>query len=363
MAHSLNRRTIIVFLLGSLLHHCVSIEARTLHTINIKYPQLFPEGFDWDKENQHFIVGSLQFGTLHTVSDAGVADDFITDKDYAGKASVLGITVDSKRSRVLAVIHRPSDPNGELGFNALAGYDLKSGKRVLFVELDQNAVANDVAVDPYGNAFVTNSAGNFIWKITLDGHVSVFAKDPIFTSQDIIVEDDLVRFCGLNGIVYNKRGALLVTQSNSGKLFEVDLHDGSVRLVQTSKTLPWADGITVRRDGVALVVSHHTAWFLKTRDNWGEATIVDEVPLNASRFATAITLREDDRAYVLNCYLRDSVNKISREVFSIEEIEFPKEAAGENVWLILLLVAGLLYVFFWRFQMQHFAKNLSKKRV
>jgi len=83
----------------------------------------------------------------------------------------------------------------------------------------------------------------------------------------------------------------LVTQSNSGKLFEVDLHDGSVRLVQTSKTLPWADGITVRRDGVALVVSHHTTWFLKTRDNWGEATIVDEVPLNASRFATAINLR------------------------------------------------------------------------
>lgn len=105
MADSLNRRTVLVFLLGSLLHHCVSIEARTLHTINIKYPQLFPEGFDWDKENQHFIVGSLQFGTLHTVSDAGIAEDFIKHKDYAGKASVVGITVDSKRSRVLCGNH------------------------------------------------------------------------------------------------------------------------------------------------------------------------------------------------------------------------------------------------------------------
>lgn len=363
MADRLNPRTILVFLLGSLLHYWVSIEARTLHTINIKYPQLFPEGFDWDKENQHFIVGSLQLGTLHTVSDAGVTEDFIEDKDYAGNASVLGITVDSKRSRVLAVIHRPSDTNGESGLNALAAYDLKSGKRVLFVELDQIAVANDVAVDPYGNAFVTNSAVNFIWKITLDGHASIFAKDPIFTSQPTIVEEDLGRFCGLNGIVYNKRGALLVTQTNSGKLFHVDLYDGSVRLVQISQPMPWADGIAVRRDGVVLVVSHHTAWFLKSRDNWGEATVVDEVPLNASMFATAITLRGDDRAYVLNSYLPDFVNKVEREVFSIKEIEFPKEAAGESVWIILLLVAGLLYVFFWRFQMRHFAKNLNKKRV
>jgi len=58
-------------------------------------------------------VGSLQFGTLHTVSDAGIAEDFIKHKDYAGKASVVGITVDSKGSRVLAVIHRPADPYGE----------------------------------------------------------------------------------------------------------------------------------------------------------------------------------------------------------------------------------------------------------
>eukprot|EP01018_Ginkgo_biloba_P028117 Gb_27990 [translate_table: standard] len=374
MANSLNAASTLWILLGVLLCFFFlfprGIETTTLHTINIKYPRLFPESFDWDKNNQHFIVGSLQLGSIYTVSDAGVTEEFVRDEDYAGQASILGVTVDSKRNRVLAVIRRASLSNGGSGLNALAAYNLQSGKRLLFVELDQIGVeegekveANDVTVDPSGNAYVTNSAGNFIWKITLEGKATVFAKSPIFSSQLSIVEDDLGRWCGLNGIVYNKRGSLLVSQSNSGKLFKIDIDDGRVSLVQISRPLPWADGIVVRRDGVVLVVSSRAAWFLQSPDNWDVATVVDEVPLNVSMFATAIALREDDRAYVLNSYYPDSLNKINRDVFSIEEIEFPKEAAGESVWIIVLIVVGLLYVFFWRFQMRYFVKNLGKKRV
>lgn len=359
----------ILLLLGSLIFSFEGAKANRLHAIDIKYPQLFPEGFDWDPRNQHFIVGSLTLGTIHKVSDAGVVEDFIKDNDYAGKAAVGGITVDTRRNRFLAVIQGQGG-GGQPGLNALASYDLKSGERFFFVELDHVGVepgetvqANDVAVDPLGNAYVTNSAGNFIWKITLEGLASVFAKSPIFTSQPIIVEDDMAKFCGLNGIVYNKKGALLVSQSNTGKIYKVDLDDGAVKLVHISKPLPWADGITVRRDDVLLVVSCHTTWFVQSPDNWRVATVVDEVPMNSSLFATAIALREDNKAYVLNCHLPDYIKKISREEFSIQEIEFPKEAAGEKVWVIVLIVVGLGYVFFWRFQMGYVIKNMNKKRA
>ncbi|GLJ09494.1 hypothetical protein SUGI_0110610 [Cryptomeria japonica] len=362
----------ILLLFGFLTFRFLGTEANRLHAIDIKYPQLFPEGFDWDPKNQHFIVGSMSRGTIHKVSDAGVVEDFIKDNDYAGRAAVLGITVDTRRNRFLAVIRGlpGAGEEGQSGLNALAAYDLKSGKRFFFVELDHVGVepgerveANDVAVDPYGNAYVTNSAGNFIWKITLEGQATVFAKSPIFTSQPTIVEDDMAKFCGLNGIVYNKKGALLVSQTNSGMIYKVDLDDGVVNLVEISKPLPWADGITVRRDGVLLVASCHTAWFVQSPDNWGVATVVDEVPMNSSMFATAIALREDNKAYVLNNHLLDYIKKISREEFSIQEIEFPKEAAGEKVWVIVLIVIGLLYVFFWRFQMGYVIKNMNKKRA
>ncbi|GLJ53150.1 hypothetical protein SUGI_1132670, partial [Cryptomeria japonica] len=284
---------------------------RRLHVIDIKYPQLFPESFDWDPKNQHFIVGSISLGTIHKVSDAGVVEDFIKDNDYAGRAAVLGITVDTRRNRFLALIHGLPGAGGEgqPGLNALAAYDLKSGKRFFFVELDH------VGVEPGERVGANDVAVESIWKC-----------------------------------ICHKFGRLTLMM-------------GQLTLWKSQSLCLLADGITVRRDGVLLVASCHTAWFVQSPDNWGVATVVDEVTMNSSMFATAIALREDNKAYVLNCHLLDYIKKISREDFSIQEIEFPKEAAGEKVWVIVLIVIGLLYVFFWRFQMGYVIKNMNKKRA
>lgn len=336
------------------------------HLINIRYPNLYPESLDWDPSAQHFVVGSMGHGTVHSVSDAGVLETIVSDPNLPPKVSVLGIAVDSLRQRLLAVIHAvPPLPT----FNALAAYDLSRPPphpRIFLAPLtdpsspDLPTVANDVSVDPAGNAYVTNSAGYFIWKIDTEGRDSIFSNSSVFRAHPV-PDDFFAPWCGINGIAYTRKGSFLVVQTNTGKVFKIDADDGTARLVLLSKDLLGADGIAMRADGTAVVVSYNRAWFLKSDDAWAEAVVFDEIPLDASKFPTAVTVREG-KPYVVYGHVDDLMKgNAEREEFSIEEIESEREKQGEKVWLLVLIGFGLAYFLYWRFQMGKLVKNMNKK--
>ncbi|CAI0399156.1 unnamed protein product [Linum tenue] len=146
------------------------------------------EGLAYDRSAQHFIVGSLRHRSIHSVSDAGVVDTLITDLSLPPNASILGLAVDSVNNRLLAAVHSMAPLPI---FNALAAYDLRT-RQQLFLSLlpDGGAtgrpVANAVAVDFKGNAYVTNSLGteegNFIWKADSEGNASIFSRSDKFTN-------------------------------------------------------------------------------------------------------------------------------------------------------------------------------------
>ena len=139
--------------------------AEETHVIDFRWPNLYPEGMAWDPSAQHFIVGSLNHRTIHSVSDAGVVETLISDPTLPENVTVLGLTVDSTRKRLLACLHSvsPLPP-----FNSLAAYDLRTRRRLFLSLLPSDPdssiasigrgrdVANDVAVDFKGNAYVTN---------------------------------------------------------------------------------------------------------------------------------------------------------------------------------------------------------------
>eukprot|EP01018_Ginkgo_biloba_P023168 Gb_22971 [translate_table: standard] len=79
---------------------------------------------------------------LSIISYIGIIEEFIKDEEYVGQASVLGVTVDSKRNRVLAVIHRPSLSNGNQGLTLLQPISCNL-ERGFFVELDQIRVEEE----------------------------------------------------------------------------------------------------------------------------------------------------------------------------------------------------------------------------
>lgn len=343
--------------------------ARTPHVINFRSLNLYPEGLTWDPSAQHFVVGSQHHRTIHSVSDAAVVETLISDPTLPENATILGLAIDSIHNRLLALVHSaaPLPP-----FNALAAYDLRSRRRVFLSLLDDETpgvitikrhVANDVAVDFNGNAYVTNSAGNFIWKVDKDGEASVFSRSPVFSESPLAVDPDApFSECGLNGVAYVSKGYLLVVQSNTGKMFKVNADDGLARRVLLTEDLVWADGIAVRSDGVVLVVSHHTLWFIKSHDSWAEGVVYDKTALNQEKFATSVTVGGEDRAYVLYGRVMEGLlGNSGREEFSIEEVRSKKENEEENVWVFVLLGLGLAYFLFWRFQMSKLVRDINKK--
>ncbi|CAH2045918.1 unnamed protein product [Thlaspi arvense] len=345
------------------------------HVINFRSPGLYPEGLTWDPPGQHFIVGSLHSRTIHSVSDAGVVQTLISDPFLPENATILGLAIDSSNRRLLATIHSlpPLPP-----FSALAAYDLRSGGGRIFLaplpslpgddEDIARDIANDVAVDYNGNAYVTNSAKNFIWKVDRDGVASIFSRSPLFNSQPVAAEaDETFRDCGLNGIVYNSKGYLLVVQSNTGKMFKVDEETGTARLVLLNRDLIAADGMARRRrDGTVMVVSQKKLWFLKSQDSWSEGVIYDEVDLDVEGFPTAVTVAGQDRVYVLYGRVMEGITGShkegeAREWFGIEEVSSEKESGEDKIWVYVLIGLGFAYFCFWRFQMKRLITNMDKK--
>lgn len=356
---------LIITFLFLLVCHVSLILASKPHVINFRSPNLYPEGLAWDPSAQHFLVGSLRNRTIAAVSDAGVVETLISDSSLPENVSVLGLAVDSVNHRLLAVIHA-ADPLPP--FDALAAYDLRSGNRIFLSLLPYDDAtdgtrhtANDVAVDFKGNAYVTNSGRNYIWKVNADGDASIFSRSRAFTAHPVD-RDSPFSYCGLNGIAYVSKGYLLVVQSNTGKMFKVDEDDGTARLVLLDEDLTLADGIAIRSDGVVLVVSQNKLWFLKSPDSWGEGVVFDKIDLDSEGFPTSVAVGAEDRVYVLNGHVLEGVmGNVERERFSIVEVSSEKESGEDKVWVYVLIGFGLAYFLFWRFQMRQLVTNLDKK--
>ncbi|MCD7450588.1 hypothetical protein HAX54_007384 [Datura stramonium] len=352
----------------------IASAAKSGHVINFRSPTLYPESFTWDPKSHNFIVGGTRHQKLLSISEAGVAEALITDTDLPENSSFLGLAIDRHRNRLLACIHRIPTPAHPSPFNALAAYDLQSRRRIFLTPLldneDQNpiaivmevirpAAANDVSVDFSGNAYVTNSDGDFIWKVNVDGEASILSRSEVFKSHPVDVTVDYHR-CGLNGIVYISKGYLLVVQSNTGKMYRVNVDDGTAKTVNLAKDLTAADGMAVRSDGVVVVVSQHKLYHIKSEDNWDAGVVFDETALDVEGGSTAVTVGNKKRVYVLYGHVMEGImGNGDREEFSIVEME--EEDKEDNVWLFVLVGFGLTYFLFWRFQMRRLVQNMDKR--
>ncbi|KAL8052967.1 hypothetical protein ABFX02_05G040000 [Erythranthe guttata] len=344
---------LLVFLAGA-------VHGRSSHVINFRWPNLYPESFAWDQKSDHFVVGSLRHRQLISVSDAGVAASLLSDDSLPANSSFLGISLDPRHHRILAVVHRSSPP-----FSALAAYDRATLRRLFLTPLDDllpsPTLANDVATDYHGNAYVTDSANDVIYKVNEQGEATILSRSQSFKPQAV---DTTAHYhnCGLNGVVYNSKGYLLVTQSNTGKLFKVDADDGGARQVLLNKELTAADGIALRRDGVVTVVSQQKLYFIKSDDSWGGGTVFDETTLDEERQASAVAVGAENRVYVLYGHVNEGVSgNGERDGFGIVEVESEHENKEEKVWVFVLIGLGMAYFMFWRFQMRKLAHNMNKK--
>ena len=183
-------------------------------------------------------------------------------------------------------------------------YDSESGA-LLFTFDNQKAGAtflNDLAIDPSGDVYVTDSSAPTLWKIPSEAYVT---GAPVSAPMDAVpLGAPYAQGEGFNanGIVASRNGKyLLVVQSNTGKLYRVAVADDSV------KEVTLAGGTLANGDGLEL--RGHTLYAIRNSDKlivkirlggrFARGRIVSERTDPSFRFPTTLALA-GRRALVVN---------------------------------------------------------------
>lgn len=219
--------------------------------------------------------------------------------------STFGIRVDDAHNRLWVVVgdvgaSEHSSPATTNKLSAVAAYNPQTGERLGFYDLTTLKggahLANDVAFDGDGNAYITDSYAAVIYRISNTGSVSIFAETPLFRTGEGF---------GLNGIVCHPDGYLLVGTHNTGEIFKISIDDPSkVEQVKFTEPLMGADGITLV-DGNHLAVTVNSGVgrviSLASEDGWISAKVV-KTEQSVSTFPTSATVSGKD-VWVLNSRL------------------------------------------------------------
>lgn len=250
---------------------------------------LHPEGVAWDPSRSAFLVGSIRHGSVSVVAPNG---DTTTLVDEPRLIATGGIRADVKRNRLLVtyfdvyagpgvLISTGSSAETAGRHSGLGIFELDSGKTIHLVDLGWQPglhLANDLALDGDGRAYVTDSFAPTLFRVDLDGTASVFAENAAF---DAPVIDGLPNF-GLTGVSYHPGGYLLTGRYDTGTLLRVPLDDPcSVTEVALDQPVVGADGIALQTDGDLVLVTNTIAstgfdgvFLLRSTDGWTSASIV-----------------------------------------------------------------------------------------
>jgi sugar lactone lactonase YvrE len=275
--------------------------------ITFHSPNLQPEGLEYDEVRGRFVVGSTTQGTIHTVDDNGNLEVLVANPGVAG---TLGIHIDGDRDLLFAAASVGP------GMAGMGVYDLATGDVIRVVDISEvftagQQLANDVVVDSFGAAYVTDTVSNGVYTIDAAGVVSEFSGG---TGLGLA-----------NGIELYNDEVLLIARIG-GPLMRMQVGDpGSLEPVETDVPVsgdgivftPQGDLAVVTIGGPAAVILLHSDddWQSATAiGTWNSATITDTTPTTAA-------IRGDD-VYVIFARLFDETNSrydIERVVFAAPE--------------------------------------------
>jgi sugar lactone lactonase YvrE len=280
--------------------------------IVIEHHNLFPEGLEYDEGSERFLLGSLTEGTIHQVADDGRLGPFIEDDEFLMTA---GIEIDHVNNRLLVAHFSRYERQGMLG-----SYDLETGQRIFMVDLSDlhpNAkiVANDVAVDTNGIAYVTDTDAPVIYRVDMEGKASVFIEDESFVS--------------LNGIVAHPDGYLILGASPN-LLLKIPLQEPEVIQVELADDIEFeiTDGMILDPDGSLIMVTfpNSVIYRLRSDDNWASASrvAVDKPLQHYLGWGTTIAVRGES-VYVIYSHLNRWMQGSDQDTFEIVRVEFEED--------------------------------------
>lgn len=278
-------------------------------TIRFEYLNLFPEGIEYDDSANCFLLSSVTEGTIHAVFDDGTLKPFIEDEEFYLTA---GIEIDHINNRLLVT------NNTEFYEQAMLGaYDLGTGERIFMADLSAqyhaaSYLANDVAVDANGIAYVTDTSNTVIYRVDMDGTASIFIEDPTLDQ--------------INGIVAHPDGYLILGAYNH-QLLKIPLGEPEVIPIELTDDIRFeiTDGIILHPDGSLIMVTFPRSkiYRLSSNDDWASANLVAVSTDHYAGYGTTVALRGKN-VYVIHSSLNywQDVNPTDKKFYKIVRVDF-----------------------------------------
>ncbi|GAB3717646.1 SMP-30/gluconolactonase/LRE family protein [Spirosoma flavus] len=250
--------------------HRLSPNASFPDRIEFVAQRQYPEGIAYSSQLDRFIVTSLTQGKIGTVDINGNYADLINPSEL-----IAGVGVKVADGRIFICngdqgVSSKSSPATTRRTAELLVFNINSRQLERRTDLDDllpgvQHFANDLAIQPDGTVYVTDSFAPVIYKVTSGGQASILVNDPRFASATF----------GLNGIVYHPNGYLIVAQTGAGKLYKVDLqNNNAISEIGGLPSLP-GDGMTLLNGDLYVVTgSGSRVAQVRSTDNWQTASIV-----------------------------------------------------------------------------------------
>ncbi len=298
------------------------------HTITIEGIALNPEGIEYNKNDNTFLLSSLNAAPVTKVNLDGTFKPFTSGEKFP--LSTAGLQIDYERNRLLVAGFNGTeimdkDPKTK-GVSYLRIYNLKTGVIEKDINLSSLApkadayFANDIAVDNKGNVYISDWYANIIYKVDLAGKATVFWEN----NSGIAAAP--------NGLDYHPEGYLLVSlvkvndkgiYSDHGlvKIPVNDAKSASNVAISDTKFIGF-DGMVITPKGTVIGVTSdgknpggNTLIELSGKDNWKSADVINAKSIKAS---TTVAITPENKNYVIN---QDFSNN-SAKTWTIEQVSF-----------------------------------------
>jgi hypothetical protein len=296
--------------------------------IHITAPALFPESIDLDTETNTLIAGSLSQGVIVSVSFEGVVSPFINDTDVSGAGrGVIGVQVDSTNRIVWACVRDLSYEENLNAFAGIAAYSLDGNRdRVFLSQLNgidpagdpRGVTCNDVVHTADGtNAYLTDSFGDRIYKVSSTGDVT------LETADTLLAKNDPDKEFGINGIEINAQNELIISQQANGKLLKYSLETKVVTEI-TGLPLIGGDGIIFTNEARTMIAVTDfptgTVYIIALDGNVGK--VVESKKVAPDEVITCTVVIEG-QVYALSAYLMEFfTGLLTRQDFPLTKVAF-----------------------------------------
>ena len=287
-------------------------------TYTIPGNAVFPEGIAYDSTSDYFYVSSTTDGTIFRAKTTDTAMTSYLAAGGDGRTSATGMKVDSQGRLFVS----------GASTGALFVYNTEDGKLIkkFQVATPPNTFINDVALTSDDQAFFTDSTSPNLYRVYTN-------------NNDELVEETFLTFTGtpltyqsgfnLNGIVVTSDDDyLIVTQSNTSKLFRITIADKSIVEINLNGQKLSGDGLLL--DGQTLYAvrtgtsgARELATFTLSAD-YKSATLVKTFTDPSFGYPTTIATTDDQVLVVNSQFDKRSANPNPVLPFTISSI--PLEA-------------------------------------